>query len=55
LPRSIRSAPTLDAVADAVAGRAVYPITSDEMLATIAAFEAPVASANGGGLLIVLR
>jgi predicted dehydrogenase len=33
-----------DAFADAVAGRAVYPISGDEMIATIAAFEAVVAS-----------
>jgi predicted dehydrogenase len=45
----------LDAFADAVAGRAAYPITSDEMLDTIAAFEALVASANRDGQLIVLR
>jgi predicted dehydrogenase len=45
----------LEAFADAVAGRAAYPITSDEMLDTIAAFEALVASANRDGQLIVLR
>ena len=38
----------LDAFADAIAGRAAYPITSDEVLDTIAAFEALVASANAG-------
>ena len=36
----------LEAFADAVVGRAAYPITSDEMLDTIAAFEALVASAR---------
>ncbi len=36
----------LEAFADAVVGRAVYPITGDEMLDTIAAFEALVASAS---------
>ena len=45
----------LEAFADAVAGRAAYPITSDEMLDTVAAFEALVASANADGQLIVLR
>ena len=35
-----------DAFADAVAGRAAYPISGDEMIATIAAFEAVVASVN---------
>jgi predicted dehydrogenase len=35
-----------DAFADAVAGRAAYPISGDEMIATIAAFEAVVASAQ---------
>jgi predicted dehydrogenase len=45
----------LEAFADTVAGRAAYPITSDEMLDTIAAFEALVASANRDGQLIVLR
>jgi predicted dehydrogenase len=38
----------LEAFADAITGRAVYPITSDEMLGTIAAFEALVASAETG-------
>jgi len=38
----------LEAFADAIEGRAAYPITGDEMLATIAAFEALVASANTG-------
>ena len=38
----------LEAFADAVAGRAAYPITSDEMLGTIAAFEALVTSAETG-------
>lgn len=33
-----------DAFAEAVAGRAAYPISGDEMIATIAAFEAVVAS-----------
>ncbi len=33
-----------DAFADAVAGRAAYPISGDEMIATIAAFEAVVKS-----------
>ena len=33
-----------DAFADAVAGRSAYPISGDEMIATIAAFEAVVAS-----------
>lgn len=33
-----------DAFADALAGRAAYPISGDEMIATIAAFEAVVAS-----------
>jgi predicted dehydrogenase len=33
-----------EAFADAVAGRAAYPISGDEMIATIAAFEAVVAS-----------
>ena len=45
----------LDAFADAVAGRAAYPITDQEMLDTIAAFEALVASANQGGQPVVLR
>jgi len=36
----------LDAFADAVAGRCTYPISGDEMIATIAAFEAVVASVN---------
>ena len=44
-----------DRMAAADAGRAAYPITSDEMLDTIAAFEALVASANRYGQLIVLR
>ena len=35
-----------DAFADAVAGRAVYPISGDEMIATIAVFETVVASVN---------
>jgi len=34
----------LEAFADAVAGRATYPISGEEMIATIAAFEAVVAS-----------
>jgi predicted dehydrogenase len=38
----------LEAFADAVAGRAAYPITDGEMLDTIAAFEALVASTNQG-------
>jgi predicted dehydrogenase len=38
----------LEAFADAIAGRNVYPITTDEMLATIAAFEALVTSAETG-------
>jgi predicted dehydrogenase len=38
----------LEAFADAIEGRAAYPITGDEMLATIAAFEALVASAATG-------
>ena len=36
-----------DAFADAVAGRAQYPISGDEMIATIAAFEQVVASTRG--------
>ena len=36
----------LETFANAVAGRAAYPITSDEMLDTIAAFEALVTSAS---------
>ena len=44
----------LDAFADAVAGRAAYPITDGEMLDTIAAFEALVASTNQGGQPVVL-
>jgi predicted dehydrogenase len=43
----------LEAFADAVAGRATYPITTDGMLDTIGAFEALVASANAGGQLTV--
>ncbi len=38
----------LEAFADAIAGRAAYPITDDEMLDTIAAFEALVRSADTG-------
>ena len=33
-----------EAFADAVAGRATYPVSAEEMIATIAAFEAVVAS-----------
>jgi predicted dehydrogenase len=44
----LRQHAELDAFTDAIAGRAAYPITSDEMLDTIAAFEALVASANAG-------
>ncbi len=35
-----------EAFADAVAGRVTYPISGDEMIATIAAFDAVVASVN---------
>jgi predicted dehydrogenase len=38
----------LEAFADAITGRAAYPITDDEMLDTIAAFEALVRSADTG-------
>jgi hypothetical protein len=38
-PDSVRE---FDAFADAVAGRGPYPIAGDEMIATIAAFEAVV-------------
>jgi predicted dehydrogenase len=38
----------LDTFADAISGRVAYPITADEMLATIAAFEALVASGRTG-------
>ena len=40
-----------DAFADAVAGRAAYPISGEEMIATIAAFEGVVASVESGRLV----
>jgi predicted dehydrogenase len=43
----------LDAFADAIAGRATYPITPREMLAGIAALEAIGKSATGGALVDV--
>lgn len=39
----------LDAFADAVAGRAPYPIPTDQMIATVAAFEAITRSVATGG------
>lgn len=39
----------LDAFADAVAGRAPYPIPTDQMIATVAAFEAITRSVAAGG------
>lgn len=39
----------LDAFADAVAGRAPYPIPTDQMIATVAAFEAITKSVAAGG------
>jgi predicted dehydrogenase len=38
----------LEAFADAITGRSAYPITTDQMLATIAAFEALATSAETG-------
>ena len=38
----------IDAFADAVAGRAPYPITPSEMVNTIAAFEAVIRSMDTG-------
>jgi predicted dehydrogenase len=38
----------LDAFADAISGRVTYPITTNEMLAAIAAFKALVSSARTG-------
>jgi predicted dehydrogenase len=38
----------LEAFADAIAGRAPYPITADQMRDTIAAFEALTKSADTG-------
>ena len=38
----------IDAFSDAVAGRAAYPITPDEMVNTIAGFEAIIQSMNTG-------
>jgi predicted dehydrogenase len=38
----------LEAFADAVTGRSAYPITTEQMLATITAFEALVSSAETG-------
>jgi predicted dehydrogenase len=39
----------LEAFADAVAGRAPYPIPTSDMLATVAAFEAITEAAKAGG------
>jgi predicted dehydrogenase len=39
----------MDAFADAVGGRAPYPITPAEMVNTIAAFEAIIQSMETGG------
>ena len=41
----------LEAFADAVAGRAPYPIPTSEMLATVAAFEAITETSKAGGPL----
>jgi len=40
----------LEAFADAAAGRSAYPITADDMISTIAALEACVASATSGAV-----
>jgi len=42
-----------EAFADAVAGRAPYPVTYQEMIATIAAFEAISKSAESGQIVSV--
>jgi predicted dehydrogenase len=42
-----------DAFADLVEGRAVYPISGEEMIATIAAFEAVVASVQSDSAFAV--
>ena len=45
----------LEAFADAVAGRAPYPITPQEMVDTIAAFEATIRSIENGGPVRIPR
>lgn len=44
----------LEAFADAVAGRAAYPIPTGEMLAVVAAFEAIANSARAGGAAVAV-
>ena len=43
------------AFAEMVAGRAPYPVPYDEMIATVAAFEAVVESVRQGGAEVIVR
>jgi predicted dehydrogenase len=43
----------LEAFADAVENRAPYPISEDQMVATVAAFEATVRSLESGKAVVV--
>ena len=52
-PPSSSVAANLDAFADAVEGRAAYPVTQDEMIANIAALEAIIKSAATGEKVMV--